>query len=46
MYDEQVPPEVPSLVSDTLDYFNLSDNYAPPNWGGGGGDWCRYYKFL
>ncbi|KAI8878124.1 glycoside hydrolase family 20 protein [Backusella circina FSU 941] len=44
IYDEQVPPEVPSLVSDTLDYFNLSDNYAPPNWGGGGGDWCSPYK--
>lgn len=41
-YDEQVPPAVPQAVSKVLEENNLSDNYNTPNWGGSGGDWCRY----
>jgi hexosaminidase len=40
-YDEQVIPEMPSDVQEVLDKHDLAGNYAPSNWGGAGGDWCR-----
>ncbi|OZJ06510.1 hypothetical protein BZG36_00526 [Bifiguratus adelaidae] len=44
-YDEQVPPPIPPEIQAVFNkYPNDAANWAPSNWGGGGGDWCSPFK--